>query len=335
MHMRLLNRRRAHALIVGITLAPALSVAQAVWPRKPVRIVVAFAPGGFAGLLARTLAPELQAAFGQPFVVDHVAGAGGIVGSAQVARLRGDSHTLLMATVGTHAINASLQPNLPYDPLKDFVPVTLVAEAPHLLVMNAAKARQYGIRSLPDFIRYAKAHPGALNMGSSGNGTSSHLAGELFKRMTATHMVHFPYRGTAPALLDLLAGNMDLMFDTVPSSLPHIRSRMLTAFAVATTSRCPAVPEVPTMEEVGGVALKGYRASAWWGLVAPAGIPTDVVARLQQEVAKALRSPALSQWLLSEGAIPGGMTSADFARYIAAEIKMWAGVVKLSGAKVD
>ena len=333
--MLLLSRRKVQALIAGIVFAPALSAAQGGWPSKPVRIVVPFAPGGFTGLLARALAPELQLALGQPIVVDHVPGAGGIVGSAQVARARGDGYTLLMATVATHAIDATLHANLPYDPLKDFVPVTVVAEAPHLVVMNAAKAQQRGIRSVLDLIRYARAHPGELNIASAGNGTSSHLAGELFKQMTGTFMVHIPYRGSAPALLDLLAGNMDLMFDTLPSSLPYIKSGMLTALAVASASRCDVVPELPTMEEAGGTALKGYRVSAWWGIVAPAGTPADVVLRLQQEVAKALASPALRNLLLSEGAIPGGMASAEFAGYIAAEIRRWSRVVKRSGAKVE
>ena len=330
-----LSRRRVQAGIVGLMLLPVMSGAQAAWPTGPVRIIVPFAPGGATDRLARLLAAELQLAFGVPFVVDNKSGAGGIVGTTEVAKAIADGHTLLMGTVGTHAINAALYPRLPYDPVKDFVPVALVVAAPNVLVMNPAKARQYGIRGVPDLIRYAKQHPGRLNMASSGNGSSVHLAGELFKSMTGTFMVHFPYRGSAPALVDLIGGNMDLMFDSLSSSLPHIKSGRLMALAVTSARRSQALPQVPTVEEVGGAALKGYEVSAWSGLLAPAGTPPDVVNRLQREVAKAVASPALRDRLLAEGEIPSGMTSADFAQHIAAELRKWAGVVRLSGAKVD
>jgi len=186
-----------------------------------------------------------------------------------------------------------------------------------------------------DFIRVAKANPGKFNMASSGNGTSIHLSGELFKSMTGTFMVHFPYRGSGPALIDLIGGNMDLMFDNLPSALPHIRSGRLKALAVTSARRSDVLPDLPTIEEAGGPTLKGFEASSWFGLLVPAGTPADVVSRLQQESAKALASPALKERLLAQGAIPSGMSSADFGRFIAAETAKWAQVVKVANAKVD
>jgi tripartite-type tricarboxylate transporter receptor subunit TctC len=305
------------------------------WPSKPIRIVVPFAAGGTTDILARALAPELQKAFNQTVLVENKPGAGGNNGAAEVARAAGDGHTFLMGTVGTHAINASLYRKLPYDPVKDFVPVTLVAAVPNVLVMNPGSAQRYGVESVTDLVSALKKNPGKLNMASSGNGTSIHLAGELFKTMTGTFMVHLPYGGSGPALIDLMAGNTDLMFDNLPSAMPHIRSGKLKALAVTSSQRSGALPELPTVEAVGGAALKGYEASSWFGLLAPAGTPADVVNRVQQETAKALGTPAIKERLLAQGAIPSGMTSAEFVRFIDAESKKWAGVVKASGAKVD
>ena len=325
----------ALCLLPAALLLPAPAAAQTAWPSKPVRIVVPFAAGGTTDLLARALAPELQKAFGQPFVVDNKPGAGGNNGAAEVAKSANDGHTLLMGTVGTHAINAALYPKMPFDPVKDFVPITLVAGVPNVLVLNPKFAEKYGINSVADLVRAAKANPGRFNMASSGNGTSIHLSGELFKSMTGTFMVHFPYRGSGPALIDLIGGSMDLMFDNLPSALPQIKAGKLKALAVTSASRSAALPDLPTIAEAGGPALKGYEASSWFGLMAPAGTPPDVVTRLQQETAKALLSPALKERLQSQGAIPGGMSSAAFTSFIAAETQKWAAVVKASGAKVD
>ncbi len=324
--------RRRLLLAAALASLPLIVTAQPVWPTKPVRIVVPFAPAGTTDILARALAPELSKAFGQPFVIENKPGAGGNLGADLVAKSN-DGHTLLMGTVGTHAINPALYAKMPYDHVKDFVPITLVAGVPNVLVMNPAKAEELGIRSVPDLIRVAKASPGKLNMASSGNGTSIHLAGELFKSMTGTYMVHFPYRGSGPALLDLIGGNMDLMFDNLPSAMPHIKSGKLKALAVTSAERSAALPDLPTVAEAG--PLKGYEASSWFGLLAPAGTPADVVNRVQQETAKALATPAMKERLLSQGAIPSGMSPAEFAALIAAETKKWAAVVKASGAKVD
>jgi len=307
--------------------------AQAAWPSKTVRIVVPFTPGGTTDILARALAPELGRAFGQTFFVENRPGAGGNLGSDVIAKASPDGYNLLMGTVGTHAINAALYPSLPYDPVRDFAPVVLVAGVPNVLVMNPAKAQGAGIRNVADLIRYAKAHPGQLNMASSGNGTSIHLSGELFKSMTGTFMLHFPYRGSGPALLDLMGGTMDLMFDNLPSALPHIRSGKLQALAVTSAQRSAVLPDVPTVAEAGPVP--GYEASSWFGLFAPARTPTDIVNRIQQETARAFGTPVLRERLLSQGAIPGGQPPAEFAKFIASESRKWAQVVKISGAKVD
>jgi tripartite-type tricarboxylate transporter receptor subunit TctC len=294
---------------------------------------VPFAPGGTTDILARAVAPELSRAFGQQFIVDNRAGAGGNVGADIVAKAPADGYTLLMGTVGTHGINRALYDKLPYDPIKDFAPITLVAGVPNVMVMNTEKAKAMGVNNVADFIRVAKAAPGKLNMASSGNGTSIHLAGELFKSMSGTFMVHFPYRGSGPALLDMVGGNMDVMFDNLPSSMPQIKAGKLKALAVTSGQRSAALPDVPTIEEA--AKLKGFEASSWFGLLAPAGTPPDIVNRIQQEVAKSLGTPAIKEKMLAQGAIPSGNSPQDFAKLIDSEHKKWAQVVKTSGAKVD
>ena len=329
-------RSRLRLVALGLMLAAGSSLGWAqgaAWPNKPVRVVVPFAPGGTTDILARALAPELGKAFGQTFVIDNKAGAGGNLGADLVAKAAPDGYTLLMGTVGTQSINPALFPKMPYDAVKDFAPITLVAGVPNVLVMNPAKAAAAKITDVRSLITYARANPGRLNMASSGNGTSIHLSGELFKSMTGTYMVHIPYRGSGPALLDLIGGQMDLMFDNLPSALPHIKSGKLVALAVTSGQRSAALPDVPTVAEAGPV--KGFEASSWFGLLAPAGTPPEIVNRIQQETAKALASPELKERLLAQGALPGGMAPAEFSRFIAAEAKKWAAVVKASGAKVD
>jgi len=332
---RLLTLSTQACLLAAVTLSGLQTYAQQAWPTKPVRIVVPFAPGGTTDILARAIAPELSRVFGQTFYVENKAGAGGNLGAEIVAKAPNDGYTLLMGTVGTHGINRALYNKLPYDPIKDFVPITVVAGVPNVMIMNADMAKARNINSVADFIAYAKANPGKLNMASSGNGTSIHLAGELFKSMSGTYMVHFPYKGSNPALLDLIGGSMDVMFDNLPSAMVHIKSGRLKALAVTSSQRSLAMPELPTVEEAGGPALKGFEASSWFGLLAPAGTSMDVVNRVQQEVAKALNTPAIKEKLLVQGAIPGGNSPEEFAKFIDAEHKKWAQVVKASGAKVD
>ena len=329
------SRRTLATALAAMTLAgaPLVAHAQEKWPTKPVRILVPFAAGGTTDILARAIAPELSKAFGQSFIVENKPGAGGNLGADVIAKSTPDGYNLLMGTVGTHGINKALYDKMPFDPQKDFAPITMVAGVPNVMVMNAERAAKLGIQSVPDFIRYAKAHPGQLNMASAGNGTSIHMAGELFKHRAGVFMAHIPYRGSGPAMMDLVGGNADVMFDNLPSAMAHIKSGKLKAFAVTSAVRSAALPDVPTVEEAG--QIKGYEASSWFGLLAPAGTPVDIVNRLQQETAKALNTPAIKEKLLAQGAIPSGNTPQEFAKMIASEISKWSSVVKVSGAKVD
>ena len=324
-------RRTVLAAAAGAIAVPAR--AQGSWPSKPVRIVVPFAPGGTTDILARATAAELSKAFPQQFVVDNKAGAGGNIGAAEVARAAPDGYTLLMGTVGTQSINKWLYSKMQFDPQKDFTPITMVAAVPNVMVVNTEKAKARGINTVADFIRYARANPGKLNMASSGNGTSIHLAGELFKAMTGTFMTHFPFTGSGPALLSLVSGDMDVMFDNLPSSMQLIKSGKLKALAVTSSRPSEALPGVPTVEQAGN--LKGYEASSWFGLLGPAGLSADIANRVQREVARALATPDMKEKLLAQGAIPSGSTPQQFAAHIDAELKKWAPVVKASGAKVD
>ncbi|MFL6691692.1 MAG: Bug family tripartite tricarboxylate transporter substrate binding protein [Ramlibacter sp.] len=307
--------------------------AQSAWPAKPVKIVVPFAPGGTTDILARATAAALTQAFSQQFIVDNKGGAGGNIGAEQVARAAPDGYTLLMGTVGTQSINKWLYSKMPFDPQKDFTPITLVAGVPNVMVVNTEKAKARSINNVQDFIRYAKANPGKLNMASSGNGTSIHLAGELFKSMTGIYMTHFPFTGSGPALLSLVSGDMDVMFDNLPSSMQLIKSGRIKALAVTSAQPSPSLPGVPTVEQAAN--LKGFDASSWFGLLGPAGLSPDIANRIQQEVAKALGTPEMKEKMFVQGAIPSGNTPAQFAALIDSELKKWQPVVKASGAKVD
>jgi tripartite-type tricarboxylate transporter receptor subunit TctC len=302
------------------------------WPTKPVRIVVPFATGGTTDVLARVLAPHLERTFEQPFTVDNKAGSGGNLGAAEVAKAPPDGYTLLMGTVGTQAINGALYASLPFDPVKDFAPVTLVANVPNVLVMNPAKMESAGIHSVLDLVKYAKDNPGKLNMASSGSGTSIHLTGELFKAMTGTVMPHTPYKGSGPALADLVAGKMDVMFDNLPSASPLIKSGKLKALAVTSTTRSFSMLELPTIDEAGGPLLKGFDATSWFGILAPVGTPLEIVGKLHAEISRSLGTEAMRQTMLAQGAIPSGMGSAAFGRLITSESYKWAKVIKTSGA---
>ena len=331
-----LKQRRQVALLLAGCVALgfiAMSAQAQTWPNRPVKIVVPYPPGGATDIMARAVAPELTKAFGQSFVVENRGGAGGNVGTDAVAKSAPDGYTLVMATVGTHAINKSLYSKLSYDPQKDFAPITLIAGVPNVMVMNTEKAKALGIANVADFIKYAKANPGRLNMASSGNGSSTHLSGELFKAMTGIFMTHIPYTGSAAAMLGLVSGNVDVMFDNLPASMTQIRGGRITAFAVTSAKRSLALPDIPTVEEA--ARLKGFEASSWFGLLAPAGTPVDVLNRIQQETAKALSTPAINEKLVAQGAIPSGSTPQEFGAFIDLEIKKWAPVVKTSGAKVD
>ena len=326
MNRPLVDFARALAAALIVVAAP-LSSGQAAYPTKPVRLVVPFPAGGTTDLLARAAAQKLSEAWGQQVIVDNRPGAAGNIGAELVAKSAPDGYTLLMGTVGTHAINASLYAKMPYDHVKDFTPVILVAGVPNVLVVNP----QVPVNSVPELIAYAKANPGKLNFASSGSGTSIHLSGELFKTMTGVQMTHVPYKGSAPALTDLIGGQVQVMFDNLPSSLAFIKAGKLRAIAVTSTTRAAALPDVPTVADT----VPGFEASSWFGILAPAGTPRDIVMKINGETAKWLASPDAKEKLAAQGANVASGTPEDFAKHIQAETAKWAKVVKESGAKVD
>ncbi|MBK6803801.1 MAG: tripartite tricarboxylate transporter substrate binding protein [Betaproteobacteria bacterium] len=325
-----MNRRTLLAALAASLAAavPTAALAQTAFPTRPIRIVVPFPPGGTTDILARAAAQKMAEAWKEQAVVDNRPGAGGNIGAELVAKAPPDGYTMLMGTVGTHSINASLYAKMPYDHVRDFAPVILVAAVPNVLVVHPSVP----VNSVAELIAYAKANPGRLNFASSGSGTSIHLAGELFKVMAGVTMTHVPYKGSAPAIADLVGGQVQLMFDNLPSALPQIKAGRLRALGVTSAQRAPALPDVPTIAESG---LPGYEASSWFGLLAPAGTPKDVVAKVNGEVARWLASPEAKEKLLSQGANAAGGTPEAFARHIAAETAKWQQVVKASGAKVD
>ena len=311
--------------------------AQSQFPNKPIRYVIPFPPGGATDNIARPLAAELGALVKWNIVIDNKPGAGANIGAELVAKAPADGYTWLMGSVGTHGINQPLYTQgggkLPFDPIKDFAPVTLVAEFGNVLVVNPDWAKRNNINSVNDLIRYARANPGKVNMASSGNGTSIHMAGELFKSMTKTYMVHLPYRGSPPAVADLIAGNVDIMFDNIPSSINFIKAGRLKALAVTGAKRSPALPDLPTVAEAAN--LPGYEATSWFGILVPANTPPDLVKLINTEVVRAINSPAVRERYAAMGAEPVGNTPEQFANFIKSEIAKWTRVVKASGAIVD
>ena len=326
-----LSSHELHAVVLAVAVAfgvvAPFATGQSTYPTRPVRLVVPFPAGGTTDIIARATAQKLSEAWGQQVIVDNRPGAGGNVGSELVAKSAPDGYTLLMGTVGTHAINPSLYAKMPYDHVKDFVPVILVAGVPNVLVVNP----ELPVKSVPELIAYAKANPGKLNFASSGNGTSIHLSGELFKAMTGVQMTHVPYKGSAPALTDLVGGQVQLMFDNLPSSLAFIKAGKLRAIAVTSTARAAALPDVPTV----GDFVPGFEASSWFGILAPAGTPPAIIAKINGEATKWLATPEAKDKLTAQGANVAGGSPQDFAKHIQAETAKWAKVVKDSGAKVD
>jgi len=321
--------RGMHRWALGALFACIATVASAQgYPTRTIRLVVPFPAGGTTDILAREVAQKLTEVLGQAVVVDNRPGAAGNIGSDLVAKSAPDGYTLLMGTVGTHAINPSLYSKMPYDHVKDFAPVVLVAGVPNVLVVNPALP----VNSVSDLIKLAKDKPGQLNFASSGSGTSIHLSGELFKTMAGVDMTHVPYKGSSPALTDLIGGQVQIMFDNLPSALPQIKGGRLRAIAVTSLKRAPVLPDIPTINESG---LPGFEASSWFGVLAPAGTPAAVVARINTEVNKWLQSADAREKLLGQGAEAAGGSPERFANHIRAESEKWAKVVKASGAKVD
>jgi tripartite-type tricarboxylate transporter receptor subunit TctC len=316
------------ATIGALPAATTSAQAAAPFPSKPVRIVVPFPPGGPLDTTGRALAQKLGEAWGQSVVVENRPGAGGNIGADLVAKSAPDGYTVVMGALSTHAVNPSLYPSMPYDAVRDFAPITLVAVTPNVLVVNPSLP----VHSVAELVAYAKANPNKLSFGSGSNGSAGHLAGELFKVDTGTDVVHVPYKGAAPAMQALLAGDTQFMFDNLASSMPQVKAGKLHALAVTTAKRSTLVPELPTMADAG---LAGFDISTWFGLLAPAGTPPDVIAKWNADVVKILKSPEMRERLAAQGAEAAPTTPAEFAAFIAAEIPKYAKIVKASGAKVD
>ena len=314
------------AIAVSLLLASAAALSQN-YPSKPVRVVVAYPAGGPVDITARALVPKLTEALGQAVVVDNRGGAGGILGSDLVAKSAPDGYTLLMCTTA-NAINASLIPKLPYDTQKDFAAVTMLVIITSVVVVHPSLP----IHSVKELIAYAKARPGQLSYASTGNGTPTHLAAELFKSMTGTDMVHVPYKGAAPAVVDLISGQTQVSFISAPGVVPHLKAGRLRAIAVTNSKRSALLPELPTVSESG---LPGFESEGWHGLFAPARTPQPVIDRLYREFAAALRAPDTAAYLLSAGAEPVVMPPDQFAVKMRNEIARWAKVVKATHMKVD
>jgi len=321
--------RRIAALLVGLALAMAHATAAAqAWPSKPIKWIVPFAPGGTTDILARTVSEKLSPALGVPVVVENRPGAGGGVGAELVARATPDGYTIMGGTISTHAINASLYKDLPYDPVKDFVPITMIARVPNMLVVNPGVPA----KDVKELIVLLKANPGRYTFASSGNGTSQHLSGELFKTMAGVDMQHIPYKGSPPALQDVVGGQVTMTFDNITTAWPLAKAGKLKALAVTTAKRSDIAPDVPTLAESG---LPGFEVGSWQGVFAPAGTPPAIVKRLNAEIVKILGMPDVREKLGALGAEIVADSPEDFAAIVKAEVAKWAEVVKKSGAKVD
>ena len=320
-----------HAKMKGVLMLCLVIIATgaaAQYPSKPIHIVVPSAPGDGSDLTARLISDKLAAALGQPVIVDNKLGAGGVVGTEFAARQPADGYTLIMANAGSHAINAALYSKLSYDPAKDFTAVALVAVSPNMMSINPSLP----VKSVGEFIAYAKAHPGEINYASGGNGSSAHLSAELFKSMTGIQLNHVPYKGSTPALTDLIGGQVQVMIGNLPPMLPHAKAGKLRALAVTTLKRYPGLPEVPTVAESG---LAGFETVAWFGLFAPAGTPKEIVTRLNREVNAIVAQPDMRERLLGLGMEPALGSPEDYAARQVADIAKWKKVVAESGAKVD
>jgi tripartite-type tricarboxylate transporter receptor subunit TctC len=322
--------RKTIAMLIAAVMLPMDTPASAqapTYPDKSVRIVVPFPVGGVADMFGREIGRKLTEAWGQPVVVDNRAGAGGNIGADIVAKSAPDGYTLVIGNIGTHAVNVSLLPVMPFDPIKDFTPIVHVLDAEGLLVVNPSiKAT-----TVPELIALARSQPGTLSYGSAGVGTTSHLAGELFKSMTKVDIVHVPYKGNVPAITDLLGGQTSMIFATMPTVLPHVRAGKLRPLAVLGTARSPALPDVPTVAE----SVPGFEVSNWIGLFGPAAMPPAIVARLNAEVQKIMRSPEIQKRLETEGAKFIPMTPEQFAMFQKSELGKWAKTIKDANIKVD
>ena len=320
------------ALACAAALSPLSASAQA---DRPIRLIVPYPPGGPLDAVARVLASAVKDSLGG-VIVDNKPGAGGNLGADLAAKAPPDGHTIVMGAVATHAINPWLFAKLPYDPVKDFSPITRVAQVPNVLVMNAETAQRLGIKTLRDLVSYAKKNPGRLNYGSGGNGSAGHLAGEMFKAQAGVFMVHIPYAGGNPAQLGLLSGQVDLNFDNLASASATLRSGKLLALAVTSAARAGAMPELPTIAEAGrDLGLGGFDIGTWFGLFGPAGLPADLLARLNKAFVAALDAPETRARMAQLMAEPSPTSPAQFAAFVKAELAKYGPVVKASGASID
>jgi tripartite-type tricarboxylate transporter receptor subunit TctC len=314
-------------LVLALLFAVAFPAAAQTYPSRPIRLIVGFPPGGGVDINARILAPKLAEYLGQPVVVENKPGASTNIANDFVAKSAPDGHTLLINTSAI-AINMSLFRNLPFDTLRDFAPVSIISESPNVLVVNAKLEAQ----SAADLVALARKSPGKLNYSSAGVGTTQHLAAELFKLRTGTFIVHIPYKGSAPSLTALIAGEVDLSFANVPAIQGHVKAGRLRALATAAAQRDPQLAEVPTMKEAG---VDGVEVSVWYGVLAPAATPRDIVQMLADSIVRATRDPELRKRLLDQGAAPVGNTPEEFSKLLREEVARWAEVVKVSGASAD
>ncbi len=326
-------RRRALLVAVGLAAAGAASFTSSIafaqaFPAKPVKLVVPFPAGGSLDNIGRLLALKLTEAWGQTVLVENRPGAGGNVGADAVAKSPADGYTVVMGALSTHAVNPNLYAKMPYDAVKDFAPISLVAITPNVLIVNTGSP----IRTLGDLIAQAKANPGKLNFGSGSNGSAGHLAGELFKVETGTDVAHIPFKGGAPALQALLAGDTQFMFDNLANAMAQVKGGKARAIAVTTAQRSKLAPDLPTMAEAG---MPGFDISTWFGILAPAGTPPEVVAKWNTDLVKVLNAPDVREKMLAQGAEPAPTTPAEFAAFIAKEREKYARIVKASGAKID
>jgi tripartite-type tricarboxylate transporter receptor subunit TctC len=306
---------------LGVGVSPAMADTANTYPNKPITIVVPFSAGGTTDILARLIGQKLTERWKVAVVVENKLGAGGNIGTAQVARSAPDGYTLVLGTIGTHAINPSLYSTIPYDALKDFAPITRTAMVPNALVVNANAP----FNSVKEMIEYGKANPGKLTFGSSGHGSTLQMSGELFKMMAQVDMIHVPYKGSAPAVADLLGNQISMIFDNMPSALPQVKAGKLKALAVTSSTRVPQLPDVPTMAEAG---VPGYDVMSWFGLWAPAKTPRPIVEKLNKAVVDILNAPDVQQKIKEQGAVPTPETPAEFESFIRSESEKWKKVVK-------
>jgi tripartite-type tricarboxylate transporter receptor subunit TctC len=324
------RRRAGMAAVTAITIAhlAAPAVAQDKWPSKPITYIVPFAPGGTTDVLARLIGQKLGEALGTTVVIDNRPGAGGSVGSEIASRAAPDGYTILGGTISSHAINVSLYPKLGYDPVKSFEPVILLGTNGTVLIVGDKSP----FRSVKDIIEAARAKPGSLTYASAGNGTSQHLSAELLKSIAKLDMAHVPYKGSGPAIQDVIGNQVPMMFDTTVVAAPHIASGRVRALAVSTGKRVPSLPDVPTMQEAG---VPGFNVVSWQAIFAPAGTPAPIVKRLHEEIDRILRQPDVKERFATLGIDPGGMSSSEFADFQQTEIAKWAKVVKEAKLKID